>query len=95
MWRTVVVALISLGLLVLTTLTLAPAQATATDSEVYFWGYSYPNTDQLVCKKVVTHPAESVKSGSSNRPAVKMYSQSLVVGDRYCADFAKPEFGKL
>ena len=56
MLRTVIVALVTVGLLLITTLAFSPVNATTSDLELYTWGYSYVGNNQVVCKKIVTHP---------------------------------------
>ncbi|MBD0343580.1 MAG: hypothetical protein ICV63_01825 [Coleofasciculus sp. Co-bin14] len=90
MLRIVVVALVTLGLVLVTTLTLAPAQATSSDFENYIWSFTDVGSDRVVCKKVVMHPQQQLRDRLSNRNLVQMSSTSTVVSDSYCANSAKP-----
>jgi hypothetical protein len=54
MLKSVVVALVSLGLVILTTLALAPADAATSNSETYIWSFASLDSNQLVCKQVVS-----------------------------------------
>jgi hypothetical protein len=90
MAKSVVLALVSLGLILLTSLGLSPANATTSDLESYIWSFSSPGNSQLVCKQVVMHPTQSLQRRASNEQVVKMNSTSNIVSDRYCAHSAKP-----
>jgi hypothetical protein len=90
MLRIVVVALVTLGLVLVTTLTLAPAQATSSDFENYIWSFAEVGSDRVVCKKVMMHPQQQIQDRLSNRKLVQMSSTSTVVSDSYCANSAKP-----
>lgn len=90
MLRNVVLALVSLGLVLLTTFALAPADAATRDVESYIWSFSPFDGNQLVCKQVVMHPERQLQRRSSQEQVVQMKSISNIVDDRYCANSAKP-----
>jgi hypothetical protein len=90
MAKSVVLALVSLGLILLTSWGLSPANATTSDVETYIWSFNSPGSHQLVCKQVVMHPAKALQRRASNEQVVKMNSASKIVSDRYCAHSAKP-----
>lgn len=91
MIKSVVVALVSLGLVILTTLALAPADAATSNSETYIWSFASLDNNQLVCKQVVMHPERSLQRRSSQEQVVQMSSISRIVSDRSCANSAKPD----
>ncbi|HBB31231.1 MAG TPA: hypothetical protein DDZ80_28275 [Cyanobacteria bacterium UBA8803] len=90
MLKIVTVALVIAELVLLTTLTIAPAQATLSDSEFYTWSFAYPGSNQVVCKQIVMHPEKQIQSPSSERKVTKISSNSIVVSDSYCANLTKP-----
>ncbi len=90
MLKSVVLALVSLGLVILVTLGLTPADAATTNSETYIWSFASLDNNQLVCKQVVMHPEQSFHRRSSKEQVVQMSSTSTIVSDRYCANSAKP-----
>lgn len=90
MLRNVVLALVSLGLVLVTTLTLAPANASTSNVETYIWSFAPFEGNQLVCKQVVMHPERQLQRYSSKEQVVQMSSYSHIVDDRYCANSAKP-----
>ena len=90
MLRIVVVVLVTLELVLLTAFALAPANATSSDVGNYAWGFAYVGSNQVVCKKIVIHPEEQLKSSSDRRKVVKVTYGSTVVSDSYCANLAKP-----
>ena len=91
MLKSVVLALVSLGLVILVTLGLTPADAATTNSETYIWSFASLDSNQLVCKQIMMHPEQSFHRRSSNEPIVQMSSTSTIVSDRYCANSAKPD----
>lgn len=91
MLRIVIVVLVTLEIVLLTALTLSPAEATTTSDYVnYMWSFADVGSNQVVCKKVVLHPEKQLKSDESDRQVVKMSSKSSVVSDSFCANTAKP-----
>lgn len=90
MLKFLIMALVTLELVLLSALVLPPADAASSDFENYIWGFASAGSNQLVCKKVAMQPDQWWQPGSSKNQAVKMYSTSTVVSDRYCANSAKP-----
>lgn len=90
MLKSVVLALVSLGLVILTTLALAPAGAATSNSETYIWSFASLDSNQLVCKQVVMHPERAFQRRSSQEQVVQMSSMSRIVSDHYCANSTKP-----
>jgi hypothetical protein len=88
MLRTVIVALATVGLVLITTFAFSPVNATTSDLELYTWGYPYIGSDQVVCKKIVTHPEQRPMPKSSKMQPVKI--RSIIVSDRYCDHLTKP-----
>ena len=88
MLRTVILALATLGVVLITSFAFSPAKATTSDLELYTWGYPYVGSEQVVCKKIVTHPEQRPMPKSSDMQPVKI--RSKVVSDRYCAHLTKP-----
>lgn len=93
MLKSIVIALITFGLVVFSSFTLTPAKATTPNLDTYFWSYAYPGTSQVVCKKVAMLPDNQVLSRSSQEKSVKMYTRSTIVSDSYCANLTKPYSG--
>lgn len=85
MLKSVVLALVSLGLVVLTTLALAPANAATKNFETYIWSFDSLDSNQLVCKQVVMHPEPGVVRRESNERLAQMHPIAQIVDDRYCA----------
>jgi hypothetical protein len=90
MLRSVILALVSLGLVLLATFALTPADAATSDLETYIWSFASLDSNQLVCKQVVMHPERQLQRRSSKEKVVQMHSMSTIVDDRYCANSAKP-----
>lgn len=90
MLKSLVLALVSLGLVILTNLALAPADAAMSNSETYIWSFASLDSNQLVCKQIVMHPERALHRRSSQEQVVQMNSISTIVSDRYCANSAKP-----
>jgi hypothetical protein len=90
MLKKAALALLALGLVLLTNFVLTPAQATPRDSEVYIWSFASPASDRLVCKQVITHPGNPVRSRSSEHESFRMHSHSAIVSNEHCADLTKP-----
>jgi hypothetical protein len=90
MLRNVFLALVTLGLVLLASFALAPANAATSDFESYTWSYASLGSNQVVCKKVVMHPGKQLQRSSSKEQVVQMSSTSTIVSDRYCANSAKP-----
>jgi len=88
MLRTVIIAVATLGLVLITSFAFSPANATSSDLELYTWGYPYIGSEQLVCKKIVTHPEQRPMPQSSEMQPVKI--RSIIVSDRYCSNLTKP-----
>lgn len=90
MLRIVIVALVTLEIVLLSALTLSPANATTSDLETYVWSYAGVGNHEVVCKQLVIHPQKQLKDRSSKRQVMKMSSGSKIVNDSYCANSAKP-----
>ncbi|MEY3869857.1 MAG: hypothetical protein ACRCT1_18205 [Microcoleaceae cyanobacterium] len=88
MLKFVLVALVTLEVVLLTTLALAPANATSGNTEFYTWNFANLGSSQLVCKRV-----EMLKRDREMPPGVKsdpVNIDSIIVDDRFCANLAKP-----
>ena len=88
MLKTVIIALATLGLVLTTNSFFSPAKATTSDLELYSWGYPNLSSNQVVCKKIVTHPKQQPMPQSSQMQPVKIHS--TIVSDSYCARLTKP-----
>jgi len=88
MLRNVIIALATLGLVLTTNVFFSPAKATTSDLELYSWGYPNLSSNQVVCKKIVTHPKQQSMPNSSQMQPVKIHSN--IVSDSYCAHLTKP-----
>jgi len=88
MLKFVFAALVALGIVLLSSWVLPPANATFTDSEVYIWDYASVGSSQLVCKKVVFHPQNRpLPPGVEVQPA---RIDSRIVNDADCNHLTKP-----
>jgi len=88
MLKFVLVALVTLEVVLLTTLALAPANATSSNTEFYTWSFANLGNSQLVCKRV-----EMLKRDREMPPGVKsdpVNIDSIIVDDHFCANLAKP-----
>ena len=90
MLKIVTVALVIVEVVLITTLALAPAEATISDAKVYTWSFAYPGNHQLVCQQLVIHPEKQVESRLSHTKSVKISSLSTIVNDKFCANLTKP-----
>ncbi|NEP10822.1 MAG: hypothetical protein F6K14_11515 [Symploca sp. SIO2C1] len=88
MLRTVIIALATVGLVLTTNLMFSPVNATTSDLELYTWGYPYLGSEQVVCKKIITHPKQRPMPKSSKMEPVKI--RSTIISDRYCDHLTKP-----
>ncbi len=88
MLKFVIVALVTLEILLLGALALAPANATIGESAVYIWDFASVGSNQLVCKKISMLPEDRPGLKSSEVQPVKI--NSTVAEDRFCANSAKP-----
>jgi len=93
MLRLVIVALVTLEIVLLSALTLSPANATSSSGELgnYIWGFADIGSTEIVCKQITIHPEKQVRSRSSDREVIQMDSSSIVVSDRFCAGLTKPQ----
>lgn len=83
-----IATLVTLELVLLTTLAIAPAKATLSLPEIYTWNFEAVGSNQLVCKKVVVAPEDREVPPSFPRQAVNI--RSVIVDNSYCAHTAKP-----
>lgn len=87
MLRFAIVALVTLGLVLVTALGLNPANATVSTPEFYAWNFASVGSSQLVCKKTVVVPQDQIIPSSSMQ-AVSI--TSAIVDSKFCANSTKP-----
>lgn len=87
MQRFAIVALVTLGLVLLTALGIHPATATVSNPEFYAWNFASVGSTELVCKKMVVAPQDLVIPSS---PMQAVSISSAIVDEKFCANSTKP-----
>lgn len=87
MLRFAIVALVTLGLVLMTALGLSSASATVSNPEFYAWNFASVGSSELVCKKTLVVPKDIIIPSSSMQ-AVSI--NSAIVDDKFCANSTKP-----
>ncbi|MCC3405910.1 MAG: hypothetical protein JGK17_10035 [Microcoleus sp. PH2017_10_PVI_O_A] len=87
MLRFAIVALVTLGLVLMTALGLSSASATVSNPEFYAWNFASVGSSELVCKKTVVVPQDLIIPSSSMQ-AVSI--NSAIVDNKFCANSTKP-----
>ncbi|WP_293149298.1 MULTISPECIES: hypothetical protein [unclassified Microcoleus] len=87
MLRFAIVALVTLGLVLMTALGLSSASATVSNPEFYAWNFASVGSSELVCKKTLVVPRDLIIPSSSMQ-AVSI--NSVIVDDKFCANSTKP-----
>jgi len=87
MLRFAIVALVTLGLVLVTAFGLSPASATVSNPEFYAWNFASVGSSELVCKKTVVVPQDQIIPSSSMQ-AVRI--NSAIVDDKFCTNSTKP-----
>ncbi|MBE9183403.1 hypothetical protein IQ270_01345 [Microcoleus sp. LEGE 07076] len=87
MFRFAIVALVTLGLVLLTAFGLHPASATVSNPEFYAWNFASVGSSELVCKKTVVVP-QNLLFPSSSMQAVTI--NSAKVDRKFCANSTQP-----
>jgi hypothetical protein len=87
MLRFAIVALVTLGLVLVTAFGLYPASATVSNPEFYAWNFASVGSSELVCKKTVVVP-QNLIIPSSSMQAVRI--NSAIVDDKFCTNSTKP-----
>jgi hypothetical protein len=87
MLRFAIVALVTLGLVLMTALGLSSASATVSNPEFYAWNFASVGSSELVCKKTIVVP-QNLIIPSSSMQAVSI--NSAIVDDKFCAKSTKP-----
>jgi len=87
MLRFAIVALVTLGLVLVTAFGLYPASATVSNPEFYAWNFASVGSSELVCKKTVVVPQDLIIPSSSMQ-AVNI--NSAIVDNKFCAKSTKP-----
>jgi hypothetical protein len=65
MLRFAIIALVTLGLVLVTAFGLSPATATVSNPEFYAWNFASVGSSELVCKKTVVVPQDLIIPSSS------------------------------
>jgi len=87
MLKFAIVALVTLGLVLVTGLGLSPATATVSNPEFYAWNFASVGSSELVCKKTLVVPQNLIVP-SSPMQAVRI--TSAIVDHKFCATSTKP-----
>lgn len=87
MLRFAIIALVTLGLVLVTAFGLYPASATVSNPEFYAWNFASVGSSELVCKKTVIVP-QNLIIPSSSMQAVRI--NSAIVNDKFCTNSTKP-----
>lgn len=87
MLRFAIVALLTLGLILVTAFGLRPASATVSNPEFYAWNFASVGSSELVCKKTVVAPQDLVLPSS---PMQAVNISSAIVDEKFCANSTKP-----
>lgn len=90
MQRLVIIALVVVELVLVSVLTLKPAEAKLTNTATYTWGFGYVGSNKVVCKKLAMHQDNWTPPASATPGTVKVHSTTTIVDDHYCAKFPKP-----
>ncbi|MEG4333904.1 hypothetical protein QUB40_18505 [Microcoleus sp. AT9_A2] len=86
MLRFAIVALVTLGLVLVTALGLHPANATVSTPEFYAWNFASVGSSELVCKKTVVVPQDLIIPSSMQAVSIT----SAIVDEKFCANSTKP-----
>jgi hypothetical protein len=86
MLRFAIVALVTLGLVLVTALGLHPANATVSTPEFYAWNFASVGSSELVCKKTVVVPQDVIIPSSMDAVSIT----STIVDSKFCANSTKP-----
>ncbi|MCW6051942.1 hypothetical protein K4039_18040 [Lyngbya sp. CCAP 1446/10] len=86
MLRFAIIALVTLGLVLVTAFGLYPASATVSNPEFYAWNFASVGSSELVCKKTVIVPQNLIIPSSMQ--AVRI--NSAIVDDKFCTNSTKP-----
>ncbi|MEG4962065.1 MULTISPECIES: hypothetical protein [unclassified Microcoleus] len=86
MLKFAIVALVTLGLVLVTALGLHPANATVSTPEFYAWNFASVGSSELVCKKTVVVPQDLIIPSSMQAVSIT----SAIVDEKYCANSTKP-----
>ena len=87
MLRFAIVALVTLGLVLVTAFGLSPASATVSNPEFYAWNFASVGSTELVCKKTVIVPQDLIIPSSSMQ-AIRI--NSTIVDHKFCTNSTKP-----
>jgi hypothetical protein len=87
MLRFAIVALVTLGLVLVTALGLSPASATVSNPEFYAWNFASVGSSELVCKKTVVVPQDLIIPSSSMQP---VSINAAIVDNKFCANSTQP-----
>lgn len=87
MLKFAIVALVTLGLVLVTALGLSPATATVSNPEFYAWNFASVGSNELVCKRTLVVPQDLIVP-SSPMQAVRI--NSAIVDDKFCGTSTKP-----
>ncbi len=86
MLRFAIVALLTLGLILVTAFGLRPASATVSNPEFYAWNFASVGSSELVCKKTVVVPQNKIVPSSMQAVSIN----SAIVDNKFCANSTKP-----
>lgn len=86
MLRFAIVALLTLGLVLVTAFGLRPASATVSNPEFYAWNFASVGRSELVCKKTVVVPQNKIVPSSMQAVSIN----SAIVDNKFCANSTKP-----
>ncbi|MEG4224841.1 hypothetical protein QUA35_02045 [Microcoleus sp. N9_B2] len=86
MLRFAIVALVTLGLVLVTALGLHPANATVSTPEFYAWNFASVGSSELVCKKTLVVPQDLIIPSSMQAVSIT----SAIVDEKFCANSSKP-----
>ncbi len=86
MLRFAIVALVTLGLVLVTALGLHPANATVSTPEFYAWNFASVGSSELVCKKTLVVPQDLIIPSSMQAVSIT----SAIVDSKFCANSTKP-----
>jgi len=86
MLRFAIVALLTLGLVLVTAFGLHPASATVSNPEFYAWNFASVGSSELVCKKTVVVPQNKIVPSSMQAVSIN----SAIVDNKFCTNSTKP-----
>ncbi|MBE9165377.1 MULTISPECIES: hypothetical protein [Microcoleaceae] len=86
MVRFAIVALLTLGLVLVTAFGLRPASATVSNPEFYAWNFASVGSSELVCKKTVVVPQNKIVASSMQAVSIN----SAIVDNKFCENSTKP-----